>query len=332
MRKLTVLALVLVFAFSGMPKNLLAKQYLIATATTGGTYYPVGVALATLTSIKLRKKGITANAISSAGSGENVDMLKNGEVDFAILQGLFGAMAYNGKMKYEGKPMKNMRAVTMLWQNVEHFVILSKYKKTGTITDLKNFKEGFSIGKRGSGTEGSGRVILSAFGIEPDKDFRTEYLGYTPSAQAMMDNRIAGANIPAGPPVSAITQLFATLGADKVKVLDFTDDQLAQVRKVFPIWTRFVIKAGVYPGQKKDINTIAQPNFLAVRPEVPAEDVYLILKTIYDNLPFLHNIHKATMAMKLDKAIDGLVVPLHPGAVKFYQEKGIKIPENLIAK
>jgi len=312
--------------------NLLAKQYVIATATTGGTYYPVGVALATLTSIKLRKKGITANAISSAGSGENVDMLKNGEVDFAILQGLFGAMAYNGKMKYEGKPMKNMRAVTMLWQNVEHFVILSKYKKTGTITDLKNFKEGFSIGKRGSGTEGSGRVILSAFGIEPDKDFRTEYLGYTPSAQAMMDNRIAGANIPAGPPVSAITQLFATLGADKVKVLDFTDDQLAQVRKVFPIWTRFVIKAGVYPGQKKDINTIAQPNFLAVRPEVPAEDVYLILKTIYDNLPFLHNIHKATMAMKLDKAIDGLVVPLHPGAVKFYQEKGIKIPENLIAK
>jgi len=332
MRKLTVLVLTLLFAFSGLPKDLLAKQYVIATATTGGTYYPVGVALATLTSIKLRKKGITANAISSAGSGENVDMLKNGEVDFAILQGLFGAMAYNGKMKYAGKPMKNMRSVTMLWQNVEHFVILSKYKKTGTITDLKNFKEGFSIGKRGSGTEGSGRVILSAFGIEPDKDFRTEYLGYTPSAQAMMDNRIAGANIPAGPPVSAITQLFATLGADKITVLEFTDDQLAQVRKVFPIWTRFVIKAGVYPGQKKDIRTIAQPNFLAVRPDVPAEDVYLILKTIYDNLPFLHNIHKATMAMKLDKAIDGLVVPLHPGAIKFYREKGIKIPENLIAK
>ncbi len=330
MRKLTVFFLAVVFAISGLTGNLVAKQYVIATATTGGTYYPVGVALATLTSIKLRKKGITANAISSAGSGENVDMLKNKEVDFAILQGLFGAMAYNGKMKYEGKPMKDMRSVTMLWQNVEHFVILSKYKKTGTITDLKNFGKGFSIGKRGSGTEGSGRVILSAFGIEPDKDFRTEYLGYTPSAQAMMDNRIAGANIPAGPPVSAITQLFATLGADKITVLEFTDQQLEQVRKVFPIWTRYIIKAGVYPGQKQDIHTIAQPNFLAVRPDVPAEDVYLILKTIYDNLPFLHNIHKATMAMKLEKAIDGLVVPLHPGAVKFYKEKGLKIPANLI--
>ena len=205
-------------------------------------------------------------------------------------------------------------------------------KKTGTITDLKNFGHGFSIGKRGSGTEGSGRVILSAFGIEPDKDFRTEYLGYTPSAQAMMDNRIAGANIPAGPPVSAITQLFATKGADAITVLEFTDPQLQKVRKVFPIWTRFIIKAGTYPGQKNDIHTIAQPNFLAVRPDVPADDVYLILKTIYDNLPFLHNIHKATMAMSLQKAISGLIVPLHPGAVRFYREKGIKIPANLIIK
>ncbi len=332
MRKLTLFILMAVFAFNGLTGNLFAKQYVIATATTGGTYYPVGVAIATLTSIKLRKQKITANAISSAGSGENVDMLKNKEVDFAILQGLFGAMAYQGKMKYEGKPMKDMRSVTMLWQNVEHFVVLNNKVKTGTIEDLKNFGDGFSIGKRGSGTEGSGRVILSAFGIEPDKDFRTEYLGYTPSAQAMMDNRIAGANIPAGPPVSAITQLFATLGNDKVRVLDFTDDQLNKVRGVFPIWTRFVIKAGTYPGQKKDINTIAQPNFLAVRPDVPAEDVYKILKNIYDNLPFLHNIHKATMAMSLDRAINGLVVPLHPGAVKFYKEKGINVPDYLIAK
>ncbi len=332
MKKLTVLFLALLFTVSGLTGTLAAKQYIIATATTGGTYYPVGVAIATLTSIKLRKQKITANAISSAGSGENVDMLKNKEVDFAILQGLFGAMAYQGKMKYEGKAMKDMRSVTMLWQNVEHFVVLKDKVKTGTIEDIKGFKDGFSIGKRGSGTEGSGRVILSAFGIEPDKDFRTEYLGYTPSAQAMMDNRIQGANIPAGPPVSAITQLYATLGADKVRVLDFTDAQMNKVRDVFPIWTRFVIKAGTYPGQKTDINTIAQPNFLAVHPDVPAEDVYKILKNIYSNLPFLHNIHKATMAMSLQKAISGLVVPLHPGAVKFYKEMGLTIPENLIAK
>ncbi|MBU4120581.1 MAG: TAXI family TRAP transporter solute-binding subunit, partial [Proteobacteria bacterium] len=86
------------------------------------------------------------------------------------------------------------------------------------------------------------------------------------------------------------------------------------------------------PGQDKDINTIAQPNFLAVRPDVPVETVYKITKTIYENLPFLHNIHKATLAMKLGKAIAGLPAPLHPGAAKYYKEMGIKIPAALMAK
>ena len=116
-----------------------------------------------------------------------------------------------------------------------------------------------------------------------------------------MDGRIVGANIPAGPPVAAITQLFAQLGQKKVKVLDFTDAQLATVKASYPIWNRFLINAGTYPGQKKDIQTISQPNFLAVRPDVSEETVYLVTKTIYENLPFLNTIHKATKAMKLGK-------------------------------
>ena len=86
------------------------------------------------------------------------------------------------------------------------------------------------------------------------------------------------------------------------------------------------------PGQKEDINTIAQPNFLAVLPELPEETVYLITKTIYENLPFLHNIHKATKAMSLERAINGLPAPLHAGAAKYYREKGIKIPASLQPK
>ena len=83
------------------------------------------------------------------------------------------------------------------------------------------------------------------------------------------------------------------------------------------------VKAGTYPGQEKDIRTVAQPNFLACRPDLPEETVYLITKTIFENLPFLHNIHKATMAMSLERATLGLPVPLHPGAEKYYREKGI---------
>lgn len=300
------------------------KNLIIATATTGGTYYPVGVAIGTLVSVKLAAKdGITATAINSAGSGENIQMLKNKEADMAILQALFGLEAYNGKGQYKDQAFKDFRSVTMLWENVEHFALLKKYAKTGTISDIKGLHEKFSIGKRGSGTEGSGLAILSSLGIDIEKDTTPEYLGYDPSVQAMMDGRVAGANIPAGPPVAAITQLYAQLGAEKAVVLDFTDEQLAKVDKEYPIWNRYVIPAGTYPSQDKAINTIAQPNFLACRADLPDEVVYKITKTIYENLPFLHNIHKATEAMKLERATKGLPTPLHPGAEKYYREAGV---------
>lgn len=326
-------ALSMVFCFTTTDVKAAQQSLIIATATTGGTYYPVGVAIGTLISIKLAAKDkITATAINSAGSGENVQMLKNNECQLAILQGLFGAQAYNGLGMYEGKPFKGFQSITMLWENVEHFALLNKYVKSGTIMDLKGLDKKFSIGKRGSGTEGSGRTILAGLGIDVDKDITMEFLGYNPSASAMIDGRIVGANIPGGPPVSAITMLYAQLGSKKVTVLDFTDDQIKEVQKAFPVWNRYVVKTGTYPGQKQDINTIAQPNFLAVRPDVPEETVYKITKTVYENLPFLRNIHKATEAMKLEKAILGLPAPLHPGAAKYYQEAGIKIPSALMAQ
>jgi len=326
-----VLSLALVFAFCQVEVRAEGQNLIIATATTGGTYYPVGVAIGTLISIKLaREHQITATAINSAGSGENVQMLKTKEAHLAILQALFGAQAYNGEGLYEGNPIKDFRSVTMLWENVEHFTLLKKYVKTGDMMDLKGLNKKYSIGKRGSGTEGSGRTILAALGIDVDEDFTMEFLAYNPSAAAMIDGRIVGANLPAGPPVAAITQLYAQLGEDKVAVLEITDEQLEQIRSTYPIWVRYVVPTGTYPGQSKDINTIAQPNFLACQPDLPEDVVYLITKTIYENLPFLHNIHKATKAMILEKAIGGLPVPLHPGAAKYYKEQGIEIPENLL--
>ena len=105
-------------------------SYIIATASQGGTFYPVGIAIAALITNKLGESaGISMSAITSAGSGENVQLLKTHKADFAILQGLFGAMAWKGKGKYEGKPEREMRAVTMLWENVEHFVLYNDFVK-----------------------------------------------------------------------------------------------------------------------------------------------------------------------------------------------------------
>jgi len=327
MKNALIMLTAAVFALAGLSAPVARaddNNLIIATATTGGTYYPVGVAISTLVNIKLAgSHKVMATAINSAGSGENVQMLKNSECDMAILQALSGLNAYNGTGAYEGKSIQHFRAMTMLWEDVEHYVILNKHAKTGTVSDLHNMGGTFSIGKRGSGTEESGRTILGALGIDPEADMTLEYLGYTPSAQAMMDGRISGANIPGGPPVAAITKLYARMGAEKVTVLNFSDDQLAAIRQNYPIWNRFVIKANTYTGQDADINTISQPNFLAGRPDLPDDRVYLIIKTIYENLPFLRNIHKATRAMSLEKAITGLPVPLHPGAEKYYREVGI---------
>ena len=108
----------------------------------------------------------------------------------------------------------------------------------------------------------------------------------TPSADAMQNGQAAGMGTPAGVPVSAVTKAMANMGGEIV-VLDFTDEQMAKADGGMELWTRYVIPAETYPGQSKEINTIAQPNFLSVRADVDEDAVYQITKTIYENLPFL---------------------------------------------
>lgn len=306
-------------------------NYVMGTATTGGTYYPVGVAISTLIKVKLEPStNISVSAISSAGSGENLKLMDEDQIQFGILQGLYGAYAWNGTGPVP-KAYKNLRSVSMLWQNVEHFVVTKDVAKTGTIEDMTNlYGESFSIGARNSGTEGSGRFILGKVGIDLEK-VDLAYLGYGPSADALQNGNIDGMNIPAGVPAAAVTRAYANMGAE-ITTLDFTPEQVAQVNSDFELWTPYTIPAGTYPQQDQDITTIAQPNILAARADAPENDVYEITKTIYNNLPFLNNIHPATKAMALEKAIAGLPMPLHPGAARFYKEQGLEIPERLIAQ
>jgi TRAP transporter TAXI family solute receptor len=310
------------------------RKYILATATTGGTYYPVGVALATLTKVKLEPKTkVSLSAIASAGSGENVKLLREKQAQFAILQGLFGAWAAKGTgMLKAAGPQKNIRSISMLWVNVEHFLVKKEYAKTGTMADLQNLKgKKFSIGARNSGTEGSGRSMLTGLGIDVDKHFDVVYMGYNPTADALQNGTIEGANLPGGVPVTAITQTLAKMG-DKVTILNYTDDEVKRCNGDIGVdlWFRYVVAPNAYPSQTKPINTVAQPNFLAVNDDVDEEAVYLVTKAIYENLSFLNNIHKATNYMALEKALSGLPAPLHPGAAKFYKEKGMKIPAGIM--
>lgn len=309
-------------------------SYILATASTGGTYYPVGVALATLTKVKLEpKQKISMSAISSAGSGENVRLLRENEAQFAIMQGLYGYYASTGTGPLaEAGPQTNLRSVTMLWQNVEQFIVSADSAKTGDMSDFVSLKgEKMALGKQNSGTIGSNAALLGGLGIDINTDYELMHAGYGPSAEALQNGQVSGAGIPSGVPTGAISQLFASAGAD-MKLLGFTAEQAAAADGDRDLWTPYTIAAGTYPGQDYDVETIAQPNFLATSADVSEENVYMITKTIYENLPFLQAIHPATKAMAIEKAIAGLPLPLHPGAAKYYQEQNIEIPERLIAK
>lgn len=332
MLKITGATVVLaVLALTACSENLSSNRpYILATATTGGTYYPVGVALATITKSQLhRSEGISLSAISSAGSMENIKLMRDNQAQFAMLQGVFAAWGWNGDGPIR-RPQPWLRSVGALWQNAEHFVLLKELAPNGSIMDLNTLDgQRFVLGARNSGAERTGAYILDSLGIDYKARFDLAYMGYGATANAIQDGTIVGMNIPGGVPVTGITRAFATVG-DELALLEFSDEELARVNARYPLWSRYVIPAGTYPNQPRDVHSIAHPNTLAVRADVPEEAVYKITAAIFDNLAALHEIHSATREVTLDRALRGLGAPLHPGAIRYYREQGLEIPAELI--
>jgi hypothetical protein len=312
-------------------ENVSAKRpYILTTATTGGTYYPVGVALATITKSQLdRTEGTSLSAISSAGSMENIKLLRDKQAQFAILQGIFAAWAWNGDGPIS-KPQPWLRTMGALWQNADHFILLKELSGDGTIMALDALDgQRFVMGARNSGAEWSGDYILDSLGIDYQSKFSLAYMNYDATANAIQDGTIVGMNIPAGVPVSSITLAFAMSG-ESLTLLSFNDEQLRMVNARYPLWIRYMIPADTYPNQPLDIASIAHPNVLAVHADIPDEDVYQITRAIYENLPALREIHKATREVTLETALIGLGAPLHPGALRYYREVGLDIPPQLL--
>ncbi|MFH0784081.1 MAG: TAXI family TRAP transporter solute-binding subunit [Pseudomonadota bacterium] len=308
--------------------------FTLATASKGGTYYPVGEALATLTKVMLQpKENISITAIVTAGSEENIQLLRENKAQFAILQGLYGYYALNGigPIANDG-PQKELRSISMLWQQVEQFIVASEKIKTTTISDIVELKGAkVSFGKMNSGTLGENIFLLKNLNIDASNTFDFVYAGYGESIDLIRNGKIQAISLPAGVPTTAVSYAFRLMG-DKLAMLNFTPEQAKQADGGLGLWTPYRIPAGTYPGLEKDVMTIAQTNFLVVRADVDDKAVYNITKLIFENLRFLQNIHKATLEMSTEKALEGLLIPLHPGAAKYFKEIGVKIPANLIVK
>ena len=306
-----------------------SRPYILTTATTGGTYYPVGVALATITKAQLfDTEGISLSAISSAGSMENIKLMRDNQAQFAILQGIFAAWAWSGDGPIS-RPQPWLRSICALWQNTDHFVLTKDLAGDGTIMALDALDgERYVMGARNSGAEWSGDYILKSLGIDYRNRMNLAWMNYGATADAIQDGTIVGMNVPAGVPVTAITRAFAMVGED-LTLLRFTDEQLARVNETYPLWVRYPIPGGTYPYLDETIDSIAHPNVLAVHADIPDEAVYMITRAIFENLAALHEIHAATREVTLENALQGLGAPLHPGAARYFREQGLAIPTRL---
>jgi len=308
------------------------RSYTLATATRGGTYYPVGVALSTLVKAKLlADHGIDLSARISAGSIANIGMLRANKAQFAIVLGIVGTLAAKGQGPFAGVgPAAGLRSVSALWPDVEHFLVRRDRRKTGDLRDFLALKgQPVSIGAEGSGVLASTRQVLRGQGLDPDTDFRNTGLQYADGATALLRGRIEGAAMPGGLPVTAVTQLLAPED-QQVALLGITDAQLQAADAGLGLWSRHEIPVGTYPGQSRPIPSMAQRNVLIARADVDADPVYRIVKTMYEHIDFLQGIHPATKAMSVDRALRGVPLPPHPGAVKFYREAGLEVPQRLL--
>jgi len=306
------------------------RGYLLGTASPGGTYYPVGVAVSTVVNVSLQDQHqIHLTAVPTAGSEENVQLLRDGEVQFAILQGLVASDARSGGGKFEGGgPDTSLRSLTALWPNVEQFVVRAEFASSGTIDDLLAMKgQRIVLGEVNSGTLASSRMLIANLGAPVERANELVYMGYGPAADALQSGDVAAIALPAGVPTKALTRLKSAMGESAV-LLAFTPDQAARADGGRALWQPYEIPANAYPSQGNAVMSIAQPNVLAARADVSEDDAYRITRAIYENLTLLRSLHDATNEMSLENALSGLPLPLHPGAMRYFQEQGLEIPRS----
>ena len=327
---LLVMVLVVAAGSAGVAE---AKSYRlnIATATTGGAYYPIGNAMAQIWSKNIEEV-IRASAQSTAGTPQNVELMVNKEVQIAIGQNGICYYAFNGKGTYEGKPpYTDMRGMFTLYPNVMHWIA----RKDSDIKSVADFKgKKFVPGQVASATEVNSREMMEAYGLnymkdQGDTNVTADYLGYNEAVDLIKNAQTDGAHIAGGVPTAAIIDVLSS-GAGELIALE--EDKITEICEKYPWYFPFTIPAGSYPNQEQDIKTVALSNILFTDAGQDEELIYLLTKATYEYHDDLVAAHKATAYTVLENSLNGMTVPLHPGAVKYLKEMGVDVPERLIAK
>lgn len=293
----------------------------IGTGGTGGTYYPYGGAMAKIFNEKV--PGCQATAEVTAASVENVRLVVAGQADMGLIMNDVAHQAITGTGPFKEK--QDIRTLFAMYPNVFHAVTLAEYP-IKTFSDLKGKR--VSVGAPGSGTETQTKLTLDALGMKFD-DFTVHRLSFAENTSALRDKIIDVGCWSVGPPTSSIMDLATT---HKIRIISMTDEEQKKVAEKYPFYVPYTLRAGTYQGQDENVRTTAVWNSVIVSAKMPEDVAYTLVKAVFDNVQMLIDVYKGAKDTTPENTIESAVAPLHPGAVKYLKEKGLKVPEKILPK
>ena len=292
-----------------------AEQFInVLTGGTSGIYYPLGVTFAN--SIGKAVPGAKTSAQATKASVENLNLLQagRGEVAFTLGDSLSDAWKGNEEAGFK-TPLKKLRGIAAIYPNYVQIVARGD-SGIRTLADLKGKK--ISVGAPKSGTELNARAILAAAGLTY-KDFsKVEYLSFGESVELMKNRQLDVTLQSAGLGVASLKDLATSMD---IVVVAIPPDIIKKVND--PAYIPATIPANTYNGQTAAVPGVAVQNYLVTRDDLSADTVYAITKALWTNLDQLANAHVAAKAINLQTALEGMPIPLHPGAEKYYREVGL---------
>ena len=286
----------------------------VLTGGTSGVYYPLGVAISQLYGKQIPDAKVQVQA--TRASVENLTLLQRGrgEIGFALADSV--GDAWNGVEEAGFKaPLSKLRAVGSTYSNYIQIVA----RADSGITSLEDLKgKRISVGAPRSGTELNARTIFKAAGMSYDDFSRTEYLPFGESVELMKNRQLDATLQSAGLGMAAFRDLASHA---PVVFISIPEQLVTSIGN--DAYRPSMIPAGTYTGQDSDIPTVAISNLLITHENVSDETAYQMAKQVYENLPALRNAHSAAEGITAEGAVQGLPLPLHPGAERYYKEKGL---------
>ncbi|MET0962299.1 MAG: TAXI family TRAP transporter solute-binding subunit [Noviherbaspirillum sp.] len=312
--RMTLAALALTAAGAASAQNIS-----IATGGTGGVYYPMGGGLAA--ALSKHVPGMQATAEVTGGSVDNLKLVGSGQPYVGFTMSDAAQDAFKGEDKFKGKKVP-LRTIAVLYPNRMHLVTVEG-RNIGKVADLKG--KHVSTGSPGSATEVMAFRILEAAGLDKDKDVKRERLSVAESVNAIKDNKIDAFFWVGGLPTAAVTDLANTPGT-KIKMVDHADVVPAMNKKYGNLYLSDTIPKTMYNGMAADNKQATVMNILVANENMDEKTAYNIAKTIFEKRDDLVAVHKEAENFKLEnQKTSATPIPFHPGAAKYYAEKGIKL-------